>query len=68
MRVYGGTGYEHAAGFNDGYYVLAWPDGKITERVARPRTTLASAILEGDPAKAPKVGRSIGEALRDLLP
>jgi hypothetical protein len=66
-RVYGGTGYEHAAGFNDGYYVVAWPDGTIKERVPRPQTTIASAIFGSDPATAPTVGRSMGEKLRDLL-
>jgi hypothetical protein len=66
-RTYGGTGYEHGAGFNDGYYVLAWPDGTVKERVARPRTTVASMILDNDPRTAPVVGRSIGERLRDLV-
>lgn len=66
-RVYGGTGYEHANGFNDGYYVVAWPNGSVKSRVARPRTTIASAILGSDPATAPVVGRSIGEKLRGLL-
>lgn len=64
-RVYGGTGYEHMAGFNDGYYVVAWPDGKVTERVARPKTTLVSAIVEGSPKPPP--ARSIGRALAPLL-
>lgn len=66
-RVYGGTGFECAAGFNDGYYVVAWPDGTVKERVARPRTTIASSILGSDPATAPVVGRSMGERLHDLL-
>lgn len=63
-RVYGGTGYEYAAGFNDGYYVLAWPDGTITKRVARPKTTMVMAAQEA----ARAAGRSIGEKLAKLLP
>jgi hypothetical protein len=56
VRVYGGTGYEHAPGFNDGYYVLAWPDGTVKHRVRRPKASLVSDILDNDPATAPVVG------------
>lgn len=66
-RVYGGTGFENGAGFNDGYYVVAWPDGTIKERVARPRTTVASAIVDSHPA-AKAAARSIGAVLDKVLP
>jgi hypothetical protein len=56
VRVYGGTGYEHAAGFNDGYYVLAWPDGTVKHRVRRPKSSLVSDFMDHDPATAPVVG------------
>lgn len=64
--AYGGTGYESGLAFNDGYYVVAWPNGSYKTRVERPRTSIASAILGSDPRTAPAVGRSIGEKLRDL--
>lgn len=66
-RVYGGTGFENNAGFNEGYYVVAWPDGTIKERVARPRTTMASAIVDSHPA-AKAAARSIGKALDVIRP